>query len=60
MGGKIMSHIREHALRNLVHTSSEIVILRACHRQEVEDEVVDEERADDDERRTLELLLAAE
>mgnify|MGYP007101831046 CR=1 FL=1 len=58
VGGKIVVKVGEYALSDVVQTCRRIIVLRSCNGQEDEDDVVDEERGEDDEYRTVELCVS--
>ena len=60
MDGEIIADVREDAFRDVVKSCRMVIILRSCHGQQIEDQIIDEERGEDDERGALELLVAAE
>ena len=60
MGGEIVADVGEHAFRDVVESCRVVIVLGSRHWQEVEDQIVDEERGEDDKRGALELLVAAE
>ena len=60
MVNEIVTHIREDASCDIIQSYGLIVVLRACDGQEDEDDIIDEERHEDDECRTVELLVAEE
>jgi len=60
VGEEVVTDVGEHASGDIVGTGSQIVVLRSCDGQQVEDDVEGEEGAYDDQRRALELLIAAE
>ena len=60
MGGEIVADVGEHAFRDIVESCRMVIVLGPRHWQEVEDQIVDEERGEDDKRGALKLLVAAE
>ena len=60
VGGEVIAYIGEVAVGNVIKTYSQIIVLWTCDGQEDEDDVKDEERREDNECRTVELLVTAE
>ena len=60
VGCEIIAYVREYTSGDAIDTYGLIVVLRACDGQEDEDDIVDEECREDDECRTVELLVAEE
>lgn len=58
VGGEIMAQIGKHAGSDVLDAHGLIVVLGACDGQENEKDVIDEERREDHEHRTVELLVA--
>ena len=57
---KVVADIGECAIRYVVESCGQVIILRTGDGQEDKDDVIDEERREDDEHRTVELLITAE
>ena len=60
VGGEVIAHIGKGTVGNVIKTCGQIIVLRPSDGQEDEDDVKDKERRQDDEFRTVELLIAAE
>jgi len=60
VGGEIVVNIGKYALCDVLNACCQIIVLWTRDRQEDKHNVIDEERSQDDEGRTVELLITAE
>ena len=60
VGEEVVADVGEHASGDIVETGGQIVVLRTCDGQQVEDDVEGKEGAYHDQRRALELLIAVQ
>ena len=60
VGHEVVVHVGEHAVGDVVESGCQVVVLRPTDGQQDEDDVVDEERAEDDECGAVELVVSIE
>ena len=60
VGREVMAEVGEYTAGDIVNTCCQIIILRSCDGQQDEDDVINEERCEDDKRGAVKLPRTAE